>query len=74
MISTLTKKDDYGLNKLKQIQNNLVTDIAFYFAYMSLDTTGLKQKSMTKKQDFLDELKALIQKYSSDSDGIDLYN
>ena len=74
LISTLTKKDGYGLNKLKQIQNNLITDIAFYFAYMSLDTTGLKQKSMTKKQDFLDELKALIQKYSSDSDGIDLYN
>lgn len=74
LISTLTKKDGYGLSKLKQIQQNLSTDIGFYFAYMSLNITALEQKSKTTKQDFLDELKTLIQKYSSDLDGIDLYN
>lgn len=73
LIATISKKDGYGASRLKQINSNLKQDLGFGFAYMSTDLTTLEKKSKEKKQEFLNDLKKLIQKYSSDSDGIDFY-
>lgn len=73
LITTLTKKNGYGSKRIKQINLNMQEDIGFYFAYMSLDLQKLEGKSKDKKQEFLNELKALIDKFSQDDNGLDLY-
>ena len=71
LITTVTK--DYGSKRIKQICSNLSEDIGFCFDYMSLNLVALEQKDKEKKKEFLNELKALIDKYSNDNSGIDLY-
>lgn len=73
LITTLTKKNGYGARRIKQINQNMHEDLGFCFAYMSSDLEKLSKKSRDKKQDFLNELKALIEKYSQDDSGFDLY-
>ncbi len=70
-ITTLTK--NYGAKRVKQIVNNMSEDLGFYFAYMSVDIVELEKRDKTKKQAFLDELKTLIEKYSQEDTGIDIY-
>lgn len=71
LITTVTK--EYGSKRIKQICSNLGEDLGFCFAYMSLNLVGLEQKDKEKKKEFLNELKALIDKYSKEDTGIDLY-
>ena len=71
MITKLTK--NYGTKRIKQIANNMKEDLSFCFAYMSADIVELEKKDKTKKQQFLDELKSLIDKYSQDDTSIDIY-
>lgn len=74
IITTLTQKNGYGCKKIKQIDANMKNDIGFYFAYMSLDLEKLEGKNKDKKQEFLNELKILIDKFSQDDSGLDLYD
>lgn len=71
LITTLTKA--YGAKRIKQISNNLEEDLGFCFAYMSIDIVELEKKDKEKKQQFLDELKSLVEKYSQEDTGIDIY-
>lgn len=71
LITTVTK--DYGSKRIKQICSNLGEDLGFCFAYMSLNLVELEQKDKEKKKEFLNELKSLIDKYSKEDSGIDLY-
>lgn len=71
LITTVTK--EYGSKRIKQICSNLGEDLGFYFAYMSLNLVELEQKDKEKKTAFLNELKSLIDKYSKEESGIDLY-
>lgn len=71
VFTTLTK--NYGSKRIKQISNNMEQDLGFCFAYMSVDIVELEKKDKAKKQQFLDELKALIEKYSQDDTEIDIY-
>lgn len=71
LITTVTK--EYGSKRIKQICSNLGEDLGFCFAYMSLNLVELEQKDKEKKKEFLNELKALIDKYSKEDSGIDLY-
>ncbi len=70
-ITTMTK--EYGSKKIKQIANNMDTDISFYFAYMAQDVQQLSSKDKEKKTEFLRELKSLIDKYSQEDTNIDMY-
>ena len=74
LITTLTKKNGYGSKRIKQIDLNMREDLGFYFAYMSLDLEKLESKNKDKKQEFLNELKLLIEKFSQDESGLDLYD
>ncbi|WP_027398369.1 hypothetical protein [Anaerovorax odorimutans] len=60
LISIINK--DIGLKKLQQINDNLHVDLAFYFAYISQDLTELEKQSVEVKQQFLKDLKELIEK------------
>lgn len=71
LITTLTK--EYGSKRIKQICNNMSEDIGFFFAFMSVDIAELEKKDKEKKKEFLNELKALIDKYSVEDSGIDIY-
>jgi len=71
LITTLTK--NYGTKRIKQISNNLDEDLGFCFAYMSMNIVELEKKNKEKKQQFLDELKSLVKKYSQEDSGIDIY-
>lgn len=71
LITIVTK--EYGSKRIKQICSNLSEDPGFCFAYMSLNLVDLEQKDKEKKKGFLNELKSLIDKYSKDNSGIDLY-
>lgn len=71
LITTLTK--NYGTKRIKQISNNLDEDLGFCFAYMSMNIVELEKKDKEKKQQFLDELKSLVKKYSQEDSGIDIY-
>lgn len=70
-IITITK--EYGSKRIKQICSNLTDDLGFCFAYMSINLVDLEQRDKEKKKEFLNELKALIDKYSTEDSGIDLY-
>lgn len=72
LITTLTKT--YGAKRIKQISNNLNEDLGFCFAYMSIDIVELEKKDKEKKKQFLHELKSLIDKYSQEDTGIDIYD
>lgn len=65
---------DYGGKRLKQICSNMDNDPDFYFAYMSQSLEPLRSKNKTTKQDFLNELKALINKYSQSKDSFEMYD
>ena len=71
LITTVTK--EYGSKRIKQICSNLGEDLGFCFAYMSLNLVELEQKDKEKKKEFLNDLKSLIDKYSKEDSGIDLY-
>lgn len=71
LITSATK--EYGSKRIKQIRDNLGYDLGFCFAYMSLNLVELEQKDKEKKKEFLNELKSLIDKYSKEDSGIDLY-
>ena len=70
-VTTLTKQ--YGSKKIKQISGNFDTDPGFFFAYMSTDITELEKQDKEKKNNFLKELKELVDKYSQDDNGIEIY-
>lgn len=70
-VTTLTKQ--YGAKRIKQISGNFDTDSGFFFAYMSTDITELEKQDKEKKNAFLKELKELINKYSQDDNGIEIY-
>lgn len=72
IITALTK--NYGAKRIKQIANNMDTDLGFCFAYMSFDIVELEKKDKEKKKEFLNELKALVDKYSQEDTEIDLYD
>lgn len=71
LITTISKS--YGAKRIKQIANNMDEDLGFCFAYMSVDIVELEKKDKDKKKQFLEELKALVEKYSQEDTGIDLY-
>lgn len=74
LITSITnKKGGYGGKKIKQISQNMHKDLGFCFAYMSLDLEKLEEKGKDQKQDFLNELKELIEKYSQDDSTLDIY-
>lgn len=74
LITTLTKKNGYGSKRIKQIDMNMREDLGFYFAYMSLDLLKLENKSKDQKQEFLNELRILIDKFSQEDNKLDLYD
>lgn len=65
--------DEYGSKRIKQLYYNLSQDLGFCFAYMTLNLVDIGKKDKEKKKEFLNELKALIDKYSKEDSGIDLY-
>lgn len=65
--------DEYGSKRIKQLYYNLSQDLGFCFAYMTLNLVDIGKKDKEKKKKFLNELKLLIDKYSKDDSGIDLY-
>ena len=65
--------DEYGSKRIKQLYYNLSQDLGFCFAYMTLNLVKIKKKDKEKKKKFLNELKSLIDKYSKEDSGIDLY-
>ena len=65
--------DEYGSKRIKQLYYNLSQDLGFCFAYMTLNLVDIGKKDKEKKKKFLNELKALIDKYSKEDSGIDLY-
>ena len=67
----LTK--DYGTKKVNQIERNMYYDLPFSFAFMSIDLTSLKEQPKESKQDFLDDVKKLVDKYSKAKQTMDLY-
>lgn len=71
LITTISKS--YGAKRIKQIASNMDEDLGFCFAYMSVDIVELEKKDKDKKKQFLEELKALVDKYSQEDTGIDLY-
>lgn len=71
LITTISKS--YGAKKIKQIAGNMNEDLGFCFAYMSIDIVELEKKDKDKKKQFLEELKALVEKYSQEDTSIDLY-
>lgn len=71
LITTISKS--YGAKRIKQIASNMDEDLGFCFAYMSVDIVELEKKDKDKKKQFLEELKALVEKYSQENTGIDLY-
>lgn len=71
LITTISK--GYGTKKLKQISNNIKKDLSFSFAFMSIDIEELARKDKEKKAQFLKEVKDLVDKYSQEDTGIDLY-
>jgi transcriptional regulator with XRE-family HTH domain len=72
VVAAITK--NYGAKKVNQISKNMSSDMGFYFAYMSLEIDKLGEKDKDKKQQFLQEVKALVEKYSQNDSGIDLYD
>lgn len=72
LITTITK--NYGAKRIKQIANNMHEDLGFSFAYMSIDIVELEKKDKEKKKQFLEDLKDLVEKYSQEDTGIDLYD
>lgn len=67
----------YGKSKTKNIAQNLQADLGFSFSYMAMDISQLKKKSKDRKQAFINDLRALIQKYSTEDTPeteIDLYD
>lgn len=71
LITTISKS--FGSKRIKQIANNMNEDLGFCFAYMAVDIVELEKKDKDKKKQFLDELRALVKKYSQEDIGIDLY-
>ena len=65
--------DEYGSKRIKQLYYNLSQDLGFCFAYMTLNLVDIGKKDKEKKKEFLNELKSLIDKYSKEDSGIDLY-
>lgn len=65
--------DKYGSKRIKQLYYNLSQDLGFCFAYMTLNLVDIGKKDKEKKKKFLNELKSLIDKYSKEDSGIDLY-
>ncbi|MCC8051548.1 MAG: hypothetical protein LIP10_12995 [Clostridiales bacterium] len=65
--------NDYGAKRLKQMCDNMNTDLSFCFAFMSEDLKSLSSKSKDTKQEFLNELRELIKKYAEVNDILDLY-
>lgn len=65
--------EEYGSKRIKQLYYNLSQDLGFCFAYMTLNLVDVGKKDKEKKKEFLNELKALIDKYSKEDTGIDLY-
>ena len=72
LITTISKS--YGAKRIKQIASNMDEDLGFCFAYMSIDIVELEKKDKEKKKQFLDELRSLVDKYSQEDTGIDLYD
>lgn len=72
LITTISKS--YGAKRIKQIASNMDEDLGFCFAYMSIDIVELEKKDKEKKKQFLDELRLLVDKYSQEDTGIDLYD
>lgn len=72
--TSLSKQDGNGAKRIKQIKLNLHTDLGFTFAYMSVDLLKLTKKDKEKKKSFLRELRELVQKYSQDETGFDIYD
>ena len=71
LITTLTK--EYGSKRIKQICNNLSEDLGFCFAYMAIDIVELEKQDKEVKKNFLKDLRALVEKYSAENTGIDIY-
>lgn len=65
--------DEYGSKRIKQLYYNLSQDLGFCFAYMTLNLVDIGKKDKEKKKEFLNELKSLIDKFSQEDSGIDLY-
>lgn len=73
LVINLTNEDNYGSGRVKQIQNNLESDLGFAFAFMSYDLEKLCAQSKPVKQNFLNELKELVHKYSDTKLGLERY-
>lgn len=58
---------DQGRAGIKQIADNFDSSIGFYYAFIRNDLTPLKDKTKAQKQNFLNEVKELIKKYSEES-------
>ena len=71
LITNISK--NYGAKRIKQISKNMEEDLGFAFAFMSVDIVELEKKDKEKKTQFLKELRELVDKYSQEDTGIDLY-
>lgn len=62
------------ISSLNKLSHNLQEDVAFAFAYLDTDLTSLKSKSRKQKQQFLDEVRELVIKYSKEKPDIELFH
>lgn len=73
-IFTLANDKEYVSKRLRLIKENFSDNMGFSFAFMSSDLSALNRCSSEQKQAFLNDVKKLINKYSSESiDELDIY-
>ena len=70
--TVLAKKS--GTKRIQQIANNMDGDLGFYFSYISQDIQELQKNPTNRKQEFLNDLRLLIKKYSQNESTFNIYD
>lgn len=64
----------FGVNRIQQVADNMDEDLGFYFSYISQDIQELQKNSIERKQEFLNDLRLLIKKYSQNESTFNIYD
>ena len=66
---------DGGRNAMRKVSDNLKSDQSFYYAFLRTDLTPLRDITKSRKQEFLNEVNQLVERYAKEEDsGIELYD
>lgn len=67
------KNPDRGVPGLTKLSENLRNDLGFAYAYLNTDLSPLKDKTREQKQQFLNEVRELVKKYSEQDPDVELF-